>query len=108
MFPVSPSAWQVHLVSVSLQTPGSTWRHLRASLSFCLSILITTAQHSLAGQVPFSLPKPTQAPRMICYLQTSLILGKSENFKLIFFVLRTSQGNNASKARRAKFSLQWP
>ena len=84
MFPVLPSAWQVHLVSVSLQTPGSSWRHLHASHSLCLSILIIPAQHSHAGQVAFSLPRPTQAPCIICYLQTPPILGKSENLKLIF------------------------
>lgn len=84
MLVVLPSAWQVHLVWVSVQTPGSSWRHLGASRSLCLPTLITTAQHRRAGPVPCSLPRPPQAPGVVCYLQTPLPPGKSENLKLIF------------------------
>lgn len=84
MLAALPSAWQVHLVWVSVQTPGSSWRHLDAPRSLRLPILIATAQHRRAGPVPCSLPRPPQAPGVVCYLHTPLPPGKSENLKLIF------------------------
>lgn len=84
MLVVLPSEWQVHLVWVSVQTPGSSWRHLGAPRSLCLPTLIATTQHRHAGPVPCSLPRPPQAPGVVCYLQTLPPPGKSENPKLIF------------------------
>lgn len=77
MFPVSPSAWQVHLVWVSLRAPGR-------------------ASHSLSLPVPVT---PLCLPHSSSYL---LPADPPQNLKLLF--LLQGQLNKASKAGGEKFS----